>query len=214
MNIFDSEALTKSFVADADFFINHLPKNIELGSVFKDLFKRIPSLSEDPTFHQLAQESEKLVADLLSKNPDIASSALQKIIESGSSDLKKQAIEKLYSFPENLAFSEKNIDLLSEMASKSANQLDNFALRTLIVATNVKRSTSYYVFSKNTGNRAFLHNVAQRIREQLSADQASTIFQEAADRFPNDPPIGLGEQIAIMKKAGTWNPQIMCNKVF
>lgn len=214
MNIFDSEALTKTFVADADFFVNHLPKNIDEASKFKDLFKRIPGLSEDPTFQQLAQESDKLIEDLHSKNPEIASNAFQRIIENGSSAVKKLALEKLSAFPEALVFSEKNIDILVQMANKSANPIDNFGLRALIIAARTKRSTSYYLFSKNTRHRAFLHNAAQFIREQLPPDQASTLFQEAADKFRNDPPIGMGEQIAIMKKAGTWNPQIMCSKVF
>lgn len=214
MNIIDADALIKEFVADAKFFANHLPEKIEPSEYLEALTQKIPGLNEETAFQEIALETRKLEKGLLSKNNKTASNAFLKILESGSQGAKQNAFNKLDAAKNPAVYSRQTIDLLVKMTSDENSIMKMAATRYLYLAGQKNSPINSYLFSRIVDVPAVLYGVAKNIQEQLPADQASTLFQEAVSKLGDQTPSTVQDIIAEMKQQGTWNPQIMCSKAF
>lgn len=214
VNIIDADALTKEFVADAKFFANHLPETIEPSGYLEALIEKIPGLNEEPAFQKIAQDTQKLEKDLLSPNNKIASNAFLKILENGSQGAKQNAFNKLDAAQNAAVYSRQTIDALVEMTSDENVIMKSTAVRYLYLASLKSSPINSYLFSRIIEVPLVLQNAANKIQEQLPADQASTLFQEAVSKLGDQTPSTVQDIIAEMKQQGTWNPQIICSKAF
>lgn len=213
MNIIDAEALTKEFVADADFFKKNLPSKIQFSEDLKELFEKFPELKEDPVYKKLAQDTLDLMTEFDSKDSKIASSAFLKILEKGSLKLKTYAFTRFSFKQDSPIFSEKTIDALLKMIKERISH-GAHAISALKIAASIDRPINRYLYSKISDIPEVLSQVAHDIRQQLPPEQASAIFQEAQFKLGNKTPPTVQSQINDMKAKGLWNPPMMCHKIF
>lgn len=208
VNVVDVNMLTQEFVADENFFRNYrfeqLPKPESLGK----LFQRFPNLRQEHYYKDLYAEVKQLERDFKSTNREVAHAAALKLFDKADFQFKRDLLTDMRPTYVNEEIMNKAISMMN-----IEDHLFGVA-HGIIYAASKKKELRYKAYRALITSSAPPLSMPSMLRG-ISQRDASNLLSEALEVHGENMPKHLQNFINDMKRAGTWNPDVMmCSKIF